>query len=284
MNRLVLIVILATGALGNDEVVTSDSTSPESERSQINRTSRSAEECFKYGTLTKKHNDGTCYNSRSPHIVAIMMDDYLHCSGILISDRFVLTSVYHCLKHEPSQLKIRIGLGVDQDIKQIFRHPESGDLFTGVDLGLIELAAPVKLNHALVPACLAQNNTEHLNENLIRSGFSGLQIFQHFETTENRLMSFEECSAFMRKAFFLKVEQHQLCVELLEDFEGFDFWAPVQGLPGSSLQLTDSNGTCTTTIVGVGSRNHFGSTNLIVYTRIAPFFNWIESIVWGQDS
>lgn len=49
-------------------------------------------ECREYSRFAAKRQNGVCYNSRSPHTVAIIDLNQRHISsGSIISERFVLT-------------------------------------------------------------------------------------------------------------------------------------------------------------------------------------------------
>ncbi|XP_055603930.1 uncharacterized protein LOC129752164 [Uranotaenia lowii] len=259
-------------------------------RDEVNRYDRrpkriSEKKCLHYSRYTRKRKNGVCYNSRSPHTVAVLKNNMLACSGVLISESFVLTAEYQCLREQNhTTLKVRIGQDLDKDIKKIYRHPLFDEgFFTSVNLGLLEIDTPVNLDRQLVPACVANEASENLYDNLLRTGYSGLQIFQYFESSENRLMSFKECDDFMRKSFFTALQEHQVCIQLLEDFEGTDLWTPAQGIPGSPLQTVNSRN-CMATVVGIANRQFFGGENMIIYTRMASTVDWIEDIVWGNGS
>ncbi|XP_055608182.1 polyserase-2-like isoform X2 [Uranotaenia lowii] len=242
----------------------------------------SEQKCKEFAQLARKRNNGVCYNARSPHSVAIVNGSILICSGVLISEFFVMTSYNFCLKNydKIANLFIRIAYDLDLEVKAIYRHPDS-ESTPGVDLGLIELTDRVKLERQLIPACLANEGTENLYDNLLRTGFSGKRVYEFFESSENRLMPLKECKDYMSKTSSTEVASNQICIQLQEtSSEEDDTPSHNQGIVGSGLQTFNSR-SCMSTVVGVTSRMQQGDLSVALYTRVASTLGWIENIVWG---
>lgn len=81
------------------------------------------------------------------------------CNGVLISDRFVLSSA-QCVQSKKPNI-VRLGAAntaVDMPIKQIIVHPAFDPKFNKGDLALIELASKIEFSRDMLPACLWPNS------------------------------------------------------------------------------------------------------------------------------
>ncbi|XP_055603931.1 serine protease 53-like [Uranotaenia lowii] len=260
----------------------------------------SEQKCIEYAKLAEKRNNGVCYNSRSPHTVSVLYNDRIVSTGVLISEKFIITSFNHMYRNykriqrsstlpeglTAQYIQIRVGHDLFLTAKGMYRHPSFVNIFRAVDLFLIELMETVTLSRQLIPACLANRATENLYGNLLRTGYAGSQFAQFFESSENRIMSFKECIDTMDRNTLLAVPPFQLCIELLEPQDEPDSQEAEDGYSGlGSLLQTVNSRSCMSTILGIENQQHDKPTgSLVVYSRIAAVVDWIEDIVWGNRS
>ncbi|XP_017786635.1 PREDICTED: serine protease snake-like [Nicrophorus vespilloides] len=233
-----------------------------------------------------------------PHMAALGYEDtennetYWGCGGSLISLKFVLTAA-HCLNslHLGPVKYVRLGdlnLRTTDDeadpqdflVSKTYKHPLYKRPVKYHDIALILLDRAAVITKYVQPACLNINlNTS--NNHLVATGW-GLLSFQgnaadHLQKLDLYQVNNNDC----KKAY--EVNRRVLSEGILEQYQicaGYRGRDTCQGDSGGPLQSRTNLRNYY--IHGVTS---FGKACLLtnspgVYTRVANYIDWIESIVW----
>ncbi|XP_055910687.1 uncharacterized protein LOC129945051 [Eupeodes corollae] len=217
------------------------------------------------------------------------------CGSSLISERYVLTAA-HCV-NDPLALPTVVRLGVvvwnskdedypplDAEIENIIVHPEYRSHLRYHDIALIKLRNDVKFTAFIRPACL-NSDLRDLDSNtrlvVIGWGVTNVQTRARSEIllmTNVTTVALQECNAThiaygTSRSYRSGLNEGHLCAydpELKKD--------ACQSDSGGPLQLVRNK---QSTIVGIVSFGlSCGSSVPSVYTRVAFYLDWIESIVW----
>ncbi|XP_055608704.1 uncharacterized protein LOC129755984 [Uranotaenia lowii] len=245
------------------------------------RTLRVSEiECKRFQRFVKKKPNGLCFNARHTSRVGILYSgDILRCSGVLVSEKFVLIPCYCArLTNYGSPEKVRIPDFNDFACKRDpICHPAASKYYN--NLALLELELELELSAALLPACLATFWTEKLYDTLLFTGFSEVDdVLNAEETVDNRVVRQMACDVLRQsnRQNLRALQGSQICVG---SSEPEDFTA----LPGASLQTFDTR-SCLHTLVGVrdGSSNEtlVNTLHLKLYYRAVFYLDWLEANVW----
>lgn len=213
------------------------------------------------------------------------------CGGSLILDNFVLTAA-HCVVDASNVAPdvVRFGdlniFGPEGDehaqqigIAEVIRHPEHRFSANYHDIALLRLERNVTINNAVIPACLWTDPEVRFGRlNAVgwgRVGFAGDQSPELLKMTLSPI-PIEECSqvfnnATIRKLRFGLQQQHICAKDKKADTCEGDSGGPLEVKLVHNLKQSPF-------IIGVTSFGMpCGESSPGVYTRIAPYLEWILS-------
>ncbi|XP_041980583.1 transmembrane protease serine 11B-like [Aricia agestis] len=233
------------------------------------------------------------------------------CGSSMISPKFMVSAAHCTRARKDSKIAnpvpeiVRIGaknLVVEKDsfypkdleIAKIIKHPNYKSPKQYFDIALIELKQNLNFDERIRPACLwSRFNTNTVDSSVTGSGWGVTEIGGKETTTELRagdldIINNNDCDRFLRpmcNRLWCGLQEHQMCAGKLAG--GVD---ACQGDSGGPLQakinLHPAIKGKMYYLLGVTSFG-FGCARANtpgVYTRISSFVDWIEPIVWPNDS
>ncbi|XP_065081001.1 serine protease snake-like [Ochlerotatus camptorhynchus] len=214
------------------------------------------------------------------------------CGASLISEQYVLTAAHCTVRDNQPPVVVRMAElnladeydnQVDFDIASITRHRNYSFVKSYHDIALIKLKQKVIFSDYIRPACM-WDSTQLNATSVIATGFGHTMFAGGTMSNTLRKVTLEEldrhtCQAVYRnnRKFRQGVIEHQLCFGSKEG--GRD---TCQGDSGGPIQVLTHMADCTFYVVGITSTGVMcGEENTpAIYTRVASYIDWIESIVW----
>ncbi|KRT82162.1 Trypsin, partial [Oryctes borbonicus] len=230
-----------------------------------------------------------------PHMAFLKYKNNERCGGTLISDRFVLTAG-HCIDKDSGIVPIAVRLGdvnvadpsddayvQEIEVKKVYVHP---DFMTPVqynDIALIELVKPATLSVFLKPACLYTNKTLDFKRALV-TGWGKTEehvVSDHLLKAVVDIFPQQNCN-----------ERYKSLPQVFPNGVNYDIEVcagsytsnkdTCGGDSGGPLQIYSMDVYCSHYLLGVTSFGiRCGQANSpAVYTKVYPYLQWIENIVW----
>ncbi|XP_031632777.1 uncharacterized protein LOC116346717 [Contarinia nasturtii] len=223
------------------------------------------------------------------------------CGGTIISDYFILSAAHCCSSTRPPVV-VRLGKitltdadGVrpeNHPIRDIIKHSSYSSLTKKNDIALLRVAKRIYFSDDIVPACLATDlNDVSPDLKLIVTGW-GKTTAERGERsnillkTQLKTVPLTECNR-----IFLELNEFVNQAALRDGITPGQYCAfdpagkndSCQGDSGGPLQYFPTKDSAISTVLGVVSFGYSCGTELPgVYTRVAYYLDWIESVVWSN--
>ncbi|KXJ77576.1 hypothetical protein RP20_CCG007207 [Aedes albopictus] len=255
-------------------------------------------ECERFSMLSRQEK-GVCENAgnfttkKYPHIVSLL-DDKLNvaCSGVLVKENRVLTAC-RCVRDLFRPTQVEIDNGDRVKISEIICHPDYNSATdSNHDLAVLKLGTSVELSSQLVPACLAIDKTENLDDAILLS-------MMYRNSKENKNVT----TLYSTYEYIGTEEQCDRVTAGADNAEVYSF--PISQFctisPGSysdpSIEFNDAviqsvdHRICRFTVLGIASKAVNSNTDTrrrpelaAIVNRVAYYLDWIEQVVWSDDN
>ncbi|GBP60551.1 Clotting factor B [Eumeta japonica] len=237
-----------------------------------------------------EHKDGAI-----PHMVLLVHGDFMetyqwHCGGTIISEKFVLTAAQCTIKDEVIYVRtatVKKSDALDPKrlykVARIVRHPDYNEVEDYNDIALLETQTEMLLDRLAMPACLPVGDSYN-DSSAVALGFGTVGFGGKFSDSLSKVVltkfSSEECAKHYKPAsdlpYGIKGNIHLCYGDKIVSRD------TCTGDAGGPLHIDNKDVHCMFRVIGIIS---FGiACGIIgvpgVYTRVAAYTPWIESIVW----
>nr|XP_029736410.1 uncharacterized protein LOC109401090 [Aedes albopictus] len=272
-----------------DEVVSQSEPNPKKTSKRI-----SEKECERFRMLSRNEK-GVCENAgnfttkKYPHIVSLL-DDKLDvaCSGVLVKENRVLTAC-RCVRDHFQPTQVEIDSGDRVKISEIICHPDYNSATdSNHDLAVLKLRISVELSSQLVPACLANDETENLDDAILlsmmyRNSKENKNVTTLYSTYEY-IGTEEQCN---RVTATGNTEAYSLPHSQFCTISPGSYSDPSIEFNDAVIQSVDHR-ICRFTVLGIASKavnNNADTTRrpelATIVNHVAYYLDWIEKVVWG---
>ncbi|XP_031625896.1 serine protease persephone-like [Contarinia nasturtii] len=222
-----------------------------------------------------------------------------NCGGTVISELYVMTAA-HCTALARPPVVVRLGKTslIDGDgirptnhaINDIIRHPSYSSITKRNDIALLRLGRRIYFTREISPACLQTDLSDITAEmKLLVTGWGSTSFDREIRSnvllkTQLTSMPLPECNQTFLNYNVLAyqaalqdgISQGQYCA-----YDPTGRNDSCQGDSGGPLQYFPTSNSSVSTVVGIVSYGLSCGTALPgIYTRVAFYLDWIESIVW----
>lgn len=290
--RYTLFVNVQQYAAWIDKILRQSEPRPEKSSPRI-----SEKECERFGQLSRKHNgvcenDGNSTNNNYPHIVSLLDEDQnVVCLGALVKEDRVLTAC-KCVRGAFRPTKVGLNIDSSVDITDVICHPGYSNFSESHhDIAIVKLRTAVELSSQVIPACLANNDTQNLEDAILQTSLYRNVKENPKETTPyatyEYIGSAEECD---RTTAHNNTEKYsllpsQFCVISSGSYAGANI-----EFNDAVVQSID-NKICQFTVIGIASAAINNNDNTgrrpelaAIVNRVAYYLNWIEQVVWDEQA
>ncbi|XP_031639186.1 serine protease persephone-like, partial [Contarinia nasturtii] len=207
------------------------------------------------------------------------------CGGTIISAYFVLTAG-HCATPNRSPILVKLGKidltddidTTNYEIQKIVRHPDYSRLKN--DIALIRVKNSISFTTEIRPVCLHMPEYDiNFEEDLTLPGWGKTESNKksnYLLKTKLKMMPLSECNETIKLYWREGINERHYCA-----YDPLGKNDACEGDSGGPLQYFNSDSNITTVVGIVSSGN--GCGGLGIYTRVAYYLGWIESIVWPHN-
>ncbi|KXJ79144.1 hypothetical protein RP20_CCG002234 [Aedes albopictus] len=211
--------------------------------------------------------------------------------GVLVKENRVLTAC-RCVRDLFRPTQVEIDSGGRVKISEIICHPDYNSAAdSNHDLAVLKLGTYVELSSQLVPACLANDETENLDDAILlsmmyRNSKENKNVTTLYSTYEY-IGTEEQCD---RVTAVGNTEAYSLPLSQFCTISPGSYSDPSIEFNDAVIQSVDHR-ICRFTVLGIASKAVNSNTDTrrrpelaAIVNRVAYYLDWIEQVVWSDDN